>query len=237
MANERTQVIGLRVNAKEAAVVAKLQAATAQSEQSTLRELIPDDAWSTVLIAHAGAKMTTPARALYALAAEGLRSVMTRSNRGIKRQWLDSMTLDSLPAVFAEWRDGLATELGQPGILGNRFRLVDGPNGSLPERIAPTATVASLLDALRSPDMVVRIDAGKSLALSIGAGLKLAGETAEDVDNIIGPQLSAILGRAMAGESSAVDELAALVTTDQGRAHRPTTVKEPAPRGRRKVMK
>jgi hypothetical protein len=57
--------------------------------------------------------------------------------------------------------------------------------------------------------------AGVSLARSLGVGLALSRETSEDVEHLLSPQLTGLLGRAMAGEVAAVDELEATITTEK----------------------
>lgn len=82
-----------------------------------------------------------------------------------------------------------------------------------PPQLRPIATLADMLNALRSPELVERIAGMKSLSLSLGAGCKIAGETAEDFEHILAPQLSDLLGRAAAtGDPELVDRIEALVT-------------------------
>lgn len=78
----------------------------------------------------------------------------------------------------------------------------------------PTVTVTMMLDGLRLDDADTRGAAGFLLARSLRAGLELAGETREDIEYVIGPQLLALIERAVAGDSGAVDELERRITTD-----------------------
>jgi hypothetical protein len=71
----------------------------------------------------------------------------------------------------------------------------------------PHVSVADMLDSLRSSDIVVRTLAASMLARSLGTGCALNGEHPEDFELLLAPQLSALLGRAAAGDASAVDEL------------------------------
>lgn len=73
-------------------------------------------------------------------------------------------------------------------------------------------TMAEMLAGLRSEDMAERILAGCALSTSLGAGLALQGEHREDVENTIGRDLSDLVGKAMAGEAAAVDELERIVS-------------------------
>lgn len=75
-------------------------------------------------------------------------------------------------------------------------------------------TVSDMLAALRSADLAERVAGGLALAQSIGVGLRLAGEMAEDVEHIRGPAVSALLGRAMAGEPEALAELESHLSTE-----------------------
>lgn len=82
-------------------------------------------------------------------------------------------------------------------------------------------SVEDMLAALRSDDIATRISAGVELSRSLGVGLKLAGESVEDVENLIAPELTGLLGRAMAGDVEAVDELQRVVTGSPALAFRP----------------
>lgn len=108
-----------------------------------------------------------------------------------------------------------ATKLGHKSL---RFRRSDveafltrHAHGAAPPE-ARVLTVAQLLDLLRSPDAQVRLGAMLLLSYSIGVGLSLGCEHAIDVEHIIAPQLSALLGRAAAGDVAAVDVLAQHLT-------------------------
>lgn len=71
----------------------------------------------------------------------------------------------------------------------------------------PVVSVADMLRGLRSQDFGTRVLAGRVLALSLGVGMKLQGFSELDVEHGAGKDLSALLGRAMAGEIEAVDLL------------------------------
>jgi hypothetical protein len=75
-------------------------------------------------------------------------------------------------------------------------------------------TVNEMLASLRSSNANTRTVAGKLLALSLGAGLKIAGTPEEDFEHILKPQLSELIGRAMSGDSLAVDALEQCITTE-----------------------
>jgi hypothetical protein len=84
-----------------------------------------------------------------------------------------------------------------------------------------------MLAALRHPDRAARLGAAMTLCVSLRAGLDLAGEDPTDIQFLIGPQVLALLDRAIDGDSTAADELDRLVTNDVGAAYRPATVREP----------
>lgn len=82
-------------------------------------------------------------------------------------------------------------------------------------------TVAAMLAMLRSEDLPERMVGMAVLSRSLGAGLAVAGENPDDMEHLILPQLSALLGRAGAGDPDAVDELERHVTTNPAHAFRP----------------
>jgi excisionase family DNA binding protein len=90
------------------------------------------------------------------------------------------------------------------------------------QRSPRVLTVADMFAGLRSPDPETRRAAALLLAYSIGAGLRLAGEHLEDVENIIQPQVVGLLERAAQGDAGAVDVLERHFS-----AMPPTTVRMP----------
>lgn len=79
---------------------------------------------------------------------------------------------------------------------------------------APALTVSDMIQGLRSGNLEERIRAGKLLSFSIGAGLRVSGESEADVLHTVGVDLSRLLGQAMAGDDpSAVDYLEQILTT------------------------
>jgi hypothetical protein len=88
------------------------------------------------------------------------------------------------------------------------------PVKDIPDPTLQLVSVQDMLAGLRSGDLADRIVAGVALARSLGVGLALQREHLEDVEHIIAPELSGLLGRAMAGEVEAVDELTAHVTSE-----------------------
>lgn len=76
---------------------------------------------------------------------------------------------------------------------------------------APRLTMEDMFDGLRSDDSETRVRAGKLLSMSVGVGLRLSGEAEEDVLHTVGPDLSKLIGQAMAGDSSATDYLESIL--------------------------
>lgn len=95
------------------------------------------------------------------------------------------------------------------------FCLKVGAPSSFAETPTLPATVEDMLGMLRSEHQAERTVAGCLLAQSIGAGLAIAGEHREDVEFISGPAISDMLGRAIAGESAAVDWLEATLVNQR----------------------
>lgn len=91
--------------------------------------------------------------------------------------------------------------------------------GKQPPR--PVWTLEEMLAGLRSSEPVARMISGQILATSLGAGCRLAGENPVDFEHILSPALSDLIGRAMAGDGSAVDELERIVTNDFAKAFNP----------------
>ncbi len=96
------------------------------------------------------------------------------------------------------------------------------------EEIArPVITVSAMLEGLRDSDPEVRGAAAYLLALSSGTGLRLAGADELDVEHGAGADLAELLKRAIDGDTSAVDALEKVLTTDQSKAS--TTPRESSP--------
>jgi hypothetical protein len=97
------------------------------------------------------------------------------------------------------------------------------PTAGPPPRPDPVSvlSVADMLAGLRSEEIGERAAAGFRLAVSLGAGLRLSGEEPTDVEYLIGPQLSGLIGRAIAGDDEAASELETVVTADAEHAYRP----------------
>lgn len=77
---------------------------------------------------------------------------------------------------------------------------------------APKLSLKDLFAGLRSDDPETRIRAGKLLAMSIGIGLRTSGEKADDIEFTIGPDLSRLIGRAMAGDIGATSYLESILS-------------------------
>lgn len=103
------------------------------------------------------------------------------------------------------------------------------PTAPIPEPPATVLTVVDMIQGLRSEDMTERARHGFALASAVGAGLRLSGERSEDVEHLIGPEIASRIGRAIAGESAAVAELAELLTDDARHAFRPGDHRSTAP--------
>jgi len=87
--------------------------------------------------------------------------------------------------------------------------------------------MADMVNGLRADDPEIRFNAGMALARAVGAGLRKSDASAEDVEHGAGRDVSNLIGRAIAGDASAVDELERVLTTDSQDAA--TTPKESAP--------
>jgi hypothetical protein len=103
------------------------------------------------------------------------------------------------------------------------FRIA--PLAPAPPAGRPVVTVAAMLAGLKSTDLVTRLEAGVLLAQSIAAGLAVAGEHGLDVEHLLAPQISDLLGKAMYNaDPAAVAELERVLTNDFARARRPDPV-------------
>lgn len=76
----------------------------------------------------------------------------------------------------------------------------------------PSVSIDDMLAGLRSPDRDSREAHGVMLAASLGAGMRLSGETMEDVEHILAPAVLQLIEAAIEGDAAAVDELAAQIT-------------------------
>jgi hypothetical protein len=85
------------------------------------------------------------------------------------------------------------------------------PAESIPARPRP-GTLAEMLKELRSSSPSRRMVAGFALARALGFGLALQGEKREDVEFISGPAISSLIGRAVAGDAEALEEIERHVT-------------------------
>lgn len=84
--------------------------------------------------------------------------------------------------------------------------------------VARPVTIADMLAGLRSDGAAERLDAGCTLAVSIGAGMRLSGADDVDVEHGAGRDVANLLGKAMAGDKTAVDALEKVLTNDLGKA-------------------
>jgi hypothetical protein len=112
------------------------------------------------------------------------------------------------------WGSWLIDPLLDWAVANCRGTFADDDEADPPAPSLRFVSMADMLAGLRSEDASDRIAAGCALGASLGVGLKLDGETVEDFELILAPQLSTLLGRAMAGDLAAVVELGELVTND-----------------------
>ena len=195
----RKRVTTMRLGDADREALAALSAAWGQSESEIVRRLIPTGPWLDA-IRLVPQERGGPIIAPRLLMADGLRKLMVTSANGIKAEYLDAITgPDEVARLFVEWQDGLSTLSGAVGPLGNRFHLVDGPSGSLPELnpkwldLQAQDLIRGVLDDLRSDDLTARIGAGARLVQSLGL-------SADRVN---------MLGRAIGGDTVALEELTA----------------------------
>jgi hypothetical protein len=78
----------------------------------------------------------------------------------------------------------------------------------------PTILMSDMLAGLRSESDETRLLAGLRLATSLGAGLAMSDASELDAEHGAGKDLSNLLGKAMAGDAEAVDELERVITND-----------------------
>jgi len=189
----------MRLGDADREALAALSAAWGQSESEIVRRLIPTGPWLDA-IRLVPQERGGPIIAPRLLMADGLRKLMVTSANGIKAEYLDAITgPDEVARLFVEWQDGLSTLSGAVGPLGNRFHLVDGPSGSLPELnpkwldLQVQDLIRGVLDDLRSDDLTARI----------GAGARLVQRLDLSADRV------SLLGRAISGDTVALEELTA----------------------------
>lgn len=84
--------------------------------------------------------------------------------------------------------------------------------------VARPVTIVDMLTGLRSDAAAERLDAGCTLSVSIGAGLWISGAGEMDLEHGAGKDLADLLGKAMAGDKSAVDVLEKALTNDASKA-------------------
>ena len=195
----RKRVTAMRLGDADREALAALSAAWGQSESEIVRRLIPTGPWLDA-IRLVPQERGGPIIAPRLLMADGLRKLMVTSANGIKAEYLDAITgPDEVARLFVEWQDGLSTLSGAVGPLGNRFHLVDGPSGSLPELnpkwldLQVQDLIRGVLDDLRSDDLTARI----------GAGARLVQRLDLSADRV------SLLGRAISGDTVALEELTA----------------------------
>lgn len=195
----RKRVTTMRLGDADREALAALSAAWGQSESEIVRRLIPTGPWLDA-IRLVPQERGGPIIAPRLLMADGLRKLMVTSANGIKAEYLDAITgPDEVARLFVEWQDGLSTLSGAVGPLGNRFHLVDGPSGSLPELnpkwldLQVQDLIRGVLDDLRSDDLTARI----------GAGARLVQRLDLSADRV------SLLGRAIGGDTVALEELTA----------------------------
>lgn len=132
----------------------------------------------------------------------------------------DVARLDTLSAVFGVNRTECVRQLLPSDTASRVFEKLKATNPGLSFAFfidtcirewlvaqAPKLTVEDMLEGLRSKVLEDRIQSGKLLAMSIGHGLRQSGEHAEDVQNILVPQLSRLLDQAIAGDKEALSRL------------------------------
>lgn len=123
----------------------------------------------------------------------------------------------ALAGHVADKRDGAADEL---------LRLLDNP---LP-KFEQSWSLEAMLRTLRDPSIGARVLAGNLLAASVGAGMRIAGLSELDAEHGAGRDLSNLIGKAIAGETAAADELERILTTDATKAGTtPTEQPQPMP--------
>lgn len=105
--------------------------------------------------------------------------------------------------------------------IGNRWmvpidrvtQILSGAIDTISVRMIP-----DMLADLRSDDLERRIRGMIDLARLIGAGMAIQGMDQLDAEHGVGKDLSALLGRAAAGDSAAVDALEAILTNKRTEA-------------------
>lgn len=202
----KTRTFGVRLDDRQIDFAERLSNAVGLAETTALRRLVPTAPWDQAFANFA--RMTGEADVLAVplkLMADGLRKFLAMTRDGIKAEYTDVLlNPNDVAGLFVEWCDGFATKNGWVGPLGNKYTLVEGEYGHMPEPnpawVAPKVhnLIAAATANLRSPDLKTRIAAGGDLV----QGLDLS------------PDRAALLGRAIAGDAAAADELAAALAAD-----------------------
>lgn len=195
------QVITARLEPEKIEAVARLAEETGRTESDVVRRFVPGTPWPDVFLAAAYLDDDRDPLAVPALLmAEGLRSILDTTSKGIKRSYTNPIIAPyAIAQLFLEWEDGHATLTGVEGPLGNRFKLVKGPDGFLPEpnpefdRWPPPEEMAEFTTQLSSGDPATRIEAGARLLRRVRKNT--------------GPAVWETIGKAVAGDADAVAEL------------------------------
>ena len=203
---KKTKTFGVRLDSQQVKFAEHLSAALGQPETTLLRRLVPTPPWGDVFLAYTRVSgETDPMAAPRLLMADGLRKLMATSASGPRSEYLDAIVCpDTIGQIFLEWCDGLSTLHGAVGPLGNRFVLVEGEYGFLPEPnpdwVAPQIQelVKLALADLRSSELPKRIEAGARLVQRLDLS----------ADRV------ALLGRAIIGDVVALEELTAALEAD-----------------------
>lgn len=206
----RKTVASMRFDEASRKALAELSSEWGQSEAEIVRRLVPTGPWLLALKGVPHDKGADLGGVVRGLMADGLRRLMAISANGIKPEYLDVIAdPEAIAELYVEWLDGLSTLIGVVGPLGGQFKLVEGEAGFLPERnpawIAARVhnQLMAAVEALRSPHIEVRADAGARLSRSVE----------------LGPDRAALLGRAIGGDATAVDALAADLAGEEGGDH------------------
>ncbi len=111
------------------------------------------------------------------------------------------------------WSPRILDESLQWAVANGRGTLAnDAPEE--PELLPSFVSVAAMLEALHSPDLLTRLQGGFRLAQSLGAGLALQGEDRLDIEHIVAPGVSKLIGAAIAGDAGALEELESHITIE-----------------------
>jgi hypothetical protein len=117
---------------------------------------------------------------------------------------------EALTASSVGWIPRTVEELLRWAVANRRGQPADDADPIM----IPVMSVDAMMVGLRSDNIVVRLRSGFTLARAVGVGLRLQGEDPLDVEFIVGPDISKLIGRAIAGEAEAVEELERHVTVE-----------------------